>query len=81
MSTATALKFQNEAKQLASKLLQERKKAILVLILRHLADSGYTDAYKKLEGEASLSLGQASSQVTLVCASLKLRQLLRRFCY
>ena len=64
MSTATATKFQNDAKQLASKRLQERKKAVIVLILRHLADSGYTDAYKQLENEASVSLDQVSNAVT-----------------
>ncbi|KAL3137848.1 Katanin p60 ATPase-containing subunit A-like 2 [Trebouxia sp. C0009 RCD-2024] len=61
MSTVIATKFQSDAKQLASKRLQERKKSILVLILRHLADSGYIDAYKKLESEAKLSLDQVSS--------------------
>ncbi len=58
MSTATALKFQNDAKQLAAKRLQERKKGLLVLILRHLADFGYRDAYKRLEIEAGVSLDQ-----------------------
>lgn len=61
MSTAIATKFQNDARQLATKRLQERKKSVLTLILRHLADSGYIDAYKKLETEASLSLDQVSS--------------------
>ena len=60
MSTATALRFQNDAKQLANKLLQARKKALLVLTLRHLADSGYTDAYKKLEAESGLSLEEVN---------------------
>ncbi len=58
MSTATALKFQNDAKQLAAKRLQERKKGLLVLVLRHLADFGYKDAYKRLEAEAGVSLDQ-----------------------
>ena len=61
MATGTASKFQNDAKQLACKRLQERRKALLVLVLRHLADSGYTDAYKKLEIEANLSLDQVSN--------------------
>lgn len=63
MSTATASKFQSDAKQLACKRLQERKKGVLVLILRHLADSGYVDAYKKLESEANLSLDQVGYHV------------------
>lgn len=66
MSTATALKFQNDAKQLACKRLQERKKGVMVLILRHLADSGYTDAYKKLETEAKISLDQVSDCVIAI---------------
>ena len=60
MSTVIASKFQNGAKEQASKRLQERKKSVLVLILRHLADAGYIDAYKKLETEANLSLDQVS---------------------
>lgn len=64
MTTATASKFQNDAKQLACKRLQERRKALLILILRHLADSGYIDAYKKLETEANLSLDQVSNCVS-----------------
>ena len=63
MSTATAMKFQNDAKQLATKLLQERKKAVLVLTLRHLVDLNYFEAYKKLEAEAGLSLDQVSNQL------------------
>ncbi len=69
MSTATALKFQNDAKQLAAKRLQERKKGLLVLILRHLADFGYKDAYKRLETEAGVSLDQVmyASLAQLFC--------------
>lgn len=63
MTTATASKFLNDAKQLACKRLQERRKAVLTLILRHLADSGYVDTYKKLETEANLSLDQVSNHV------------------
>ncbi len=73
MSTATALKFQNDAKQLAAKQLQERKKGLLNLILRHLADFGYREAYKRLETEAGLSLDQVIhanlSQLLIIQAS------------
>ena len=58
MSSATALKFREDAKQLASKRLQDRKRNVLVLIMRHLADAGYLQACQKLQSEANLSLDQ-----------------------
>lgn len=58
MSSATALKFRDDAKQLAAKRLRDRKRSLLVLILRHLADSGYVQACKQLESEANLTLDQ-----------------------
>lgn len=61
------MKFQNDAKQLATKLMQERKKAVMVLIMRHLVDCNYVEAYKKLETEAGLSLDQVSNQLPCVC--------------
>ena len=76
MSTATALKFQNDAKQLAARRLQERKKSLMVLILRHLADSGYVDSYKKLEAEAGVSLEQVDgANVQSMAHSTTLRSL------
>ena len=74
MSTATALKFQNDAKQMAVKRLQERKKSLLVLILRHLADSDYIETYRKLETEAGLNLSQVT-RLTRCMTSRALRQL------
>ena len=62
MTTASATKFQNAANQMAARRVHERKKGLVVLILRHLADSGYVETYKKLESEAGLSL----DQVTLI---------------
>lgn len=58
MSSATALKFREDAKQLASKRLQDRKRNVLVLIMRHLADAGYVQACQKLQSEANLHLDQ-----------------------
>ncbi|DBA79175.1 hypothetical protein WJX77_012098 [Trebouxia sp. C0004] len=70
MSTATALVFQNDAKQLVAKRLQERKKGLLVLILRHLADFGYKEAYKRLEAEAGVSLDQVDAAQNLSLLSI-----------
>lgn len=66
MSSATALKFREDAKQLALKRLQDRKRSLLVLILRHLADSGYIQACKKLESEANLTLDQVQRPVCIM---------------
>lgn len=71
MSSVTAFKFREDAKQLAAKRMQERKRSLLVLILRHLADSGYTQACNKLETEAHLTLEQVrqtlSGVITTSC--------------
>jgi hypothetical protein len=38
------------------KRAQERRRALMVLVLRHLADCGYSDAYAALSAETGLSL-------------------------
>lgn len=58
MSSATMLRFREDARQLVAKRLQDRKRSLLVLILRHLADSGYVQTCQKLESEANLKLDQ-----------------------
>ena len=65
MSSATVLKFREDARQLAAKRLQERKRSLLVLILRHLADSGYVQSSQKLESEANLKLDQVQLRVKM----------------
>ena len=36
----------------------DRRRNVLVLILRHLVDYGYVDAYEKLSTECNLSLNK-----------------------
>ncbi|GIL78028.1 hypothetical protein Vretimale_7368 [Volvox reticuliferus] len=56
MSELAALKALSKAKESEEKRLQERRRNVLVLILRHLADHGYTDTYEKLCSESNLNL-------------------------
>ncbi|GLC47507.1 Katanin p60 ATPase-containing subunit A-like 2 [Pleodorina starrii] len=56
MSELAALKAISKAKESEEKRLQERRRNVLVLILRHLADHGYADTYEKLCTESNLSL-------------------------
>ncbi len=58
MSELAALKALSKAKESEEKRLQERRRNVLVLILRHLADHGYSDAYEKLCTETNLSLNK-----------------------
>jgi katanin p60 ATPase-containing subunit A1 len=57
-TTLASMKAQSEAKTNEEKRREERRKAVLVLCLRHLLDNGYTDAAEKLQTEASLNLAQ-----------------------
>ncbi|GFR44569.1 hypothetical protein Agub_g5842, partial [Astrephomene gubernaculifera] len=56
MSELAALKSLSKARESEEKRLQERRRNVLVLILRHLADHGYVDTYEKLCTETNLSL-------------------------
>lgn len=72
MSDLSALKALSKAREGEEKRLAERRRAILVLMLRHLADHGYSETYERLCGESNLSLGKvrakANSQL-LGCVS------------
>lgn len=56
MSELAALKALSKAKESEEKRIQERRRNLIVLILRHLADHGYTDTYERLCTESNLSL-------------------------
>lgn len=52
------LRATSKAAQLHSKVLQERRRNAVVLVLRFLADSNYSAAYSALSQECRLSLEQ-----------------------
>lgn len=56
MSDLTALKHLSKARETEEKKLAERRRNVLVLILRHLVDYGYVDAYERLSTECNVSL-------------------------
>lgn len=61
MSDLQALKAVSRAREDNEKRQTERRRAALVLILRHLADNGYRDAYERLCSESNLSLSKVRS--------------------
>ena len=61
MSDLTALKHLSKARETEEKKLAERRRNVLVLILRHLVDYGYVEAYERLSTECNVSLAKASA--------------------
>ncbi len=60
MAELTALKGLAKAREMEDKRLAERRRNVLVLILRHLADFGYIDSYERLTSESNVSLNKVS---------------------
>jgi katanin p60 ATPase-containing subunit A1 len=58
MSELAALKVASKARESEEKRLAERRRNVLVLIMRHLADFGYLDTYEKLSCECNMSLSK-----------------------
>ena len=56
MASYQSLRMASQAKDNEEKKVQERKKALLVLICRHLCDYGYTEAATQLQTEGGVSL-------------------------
>jgi katanin p60 ATPase-containing subunit A1 len=56
MSDLQALKYVSKAREAEEKRVTERRRNVLVLILRHLVDFGYVESYEKLSSESNLSL-------------------------
>eukprot|EP00297_Palpitomonas_bilix_P007418 CAMPEP_0113872058 /NCGR_PEP_ID=MMETSP0780_2-20120614/2990_1 /TAXON_ID=652834 /ORGANISM="Palpitomonas bilix" /LENGTH=485 /DNA_ID=CAMNT_0000857523 /DNA_START=77 /DNA_END=1534 /DNA_ORIENTATION=+ /assembly_acc=CAM_ASM_000599 len=50
------MKAENEARQREEKKVQDRKRNLLVLVSRYLADSGYFESSDKVQSEAGVSL-------------------------
>ncbi|GAX76581.1 hypothetical protein CEUSTIGMA_g4027.t1 [Chlamydomonas eustigma] len=61
MSDLQALKYVARAREAEEKRLSERRRHVLVLILRHLVDFGYIESYEKLSSESNLSLQKADA--------------------
>ena len=58
MSTFHSVKTASQAKEQEDKKLQERRKALVVLILRHLCDFGYIETAERLQAESQVNLDQ-----------------------
>mmetsp|Transcript_16770 Transcript_16770/g.38249 ORF Transcript_16770/g.38249 Transcript_16770/m.38249 type:complete len:509 (-) Transcript_16770:5-1531(-) len=56
MSTFQSVRMASQAKEQEDKKLQERRKALVVLILRHLCDFGYIETAERLQAESQVSL-------------------------
>ena len=57
-TSLSAIRASSAARLAAEKAQAERKRAALVLCLRHLSDHGYVDAVAALEREANVSLAK-----------------------
>lgn len=68
MSELQALKALSKAKESEEKRLAERRRNLLVLILRHLVDHGYVDSYDRLSTETNLSLNKVCLLSFFTCA-------------
>eukprot|EP00201_Polytomella_parva_P020671 CAMPEP_0175047344 /NCGR_PEP_ID=MMETSP0052_2-20121109/5538_1 /TAXON_ID=51329 ORGANISM="Polytomella parva, Strain SAG 63-3" /NCGR_SAMPLE_ID=MMETSP0052_2 /ASSEMBLY_ACC=CAM_ASM_000194 /LENGTH=529 /DNA_ID=CAMNT_0016311199 /DNA_START=158 /DNA_END=1743 /DNA_ORIENTATION=- len=58
MAELQTLKSLSKAKDQEEKRHQERRRNAMVLILRHLADNGYSDSYERLCTETNLTLNK-----------------------
>lgn len=56
MATLSAIKAQSKARDIEERRALERKRNVMVLVMRHLADHGYVESYERLCSEANLSL-------------------------
>jgi katanin p60 ATPase-containing subunit A1 len=56
-----AARSQSKAREAEERRAQERRRSTLVLVLRHLCDSGYIESYERLAREANLDLSKARS--------------------
>lgn len=55
-SSLASIKAQSKAKEVSDRRGLERRRDLLILIMRFLCESGYTEAYQKLCAECGLSL-------------------------
>lgn len=60
MASLAALTTLNKARELEERKAVERKKSILVLILKFLSDSGYIDSHEQLSKEANIKKASLS---------------------
>jgi len=54
------LRAVSQARIAEEKRMVERRRNALVLIMRHLVDSGYVESYERLSAECNLSLQKVS---------------------
>ena len=70
MSDITAIKHLSRSRETEEKKLAERRRAVLVLILRHLIDYGYVDAYERLSTECNVSLSKVMRDIMISCVGI-----------
>ncbi|GMH38739.1 hypothetical protein BSKO_06623 [Bryopsis sp. KO-2023] len=58
MSSLSLIRTQGKSREAAERRSLERKRDILVVVLRYLCDCGYTESYQRLCSEANLSLAK-----------------------
>lgn len=61
MADAALLLAASKAREATERKEQERRRSTLVLILRHLCDFGYIEAYERLCAESNLSLSKVGA--------------------
>jgi len=70
MATLSAVKAQSRAREYEERKHAERRRNVLVLMLRHLADAGYVDSFERLCAEANLSLDRVDAADNVDLASI-----------
>ena len=58
MTSLSAIKAQNKALQATERRNAQRKRDLVILILRHLCEQGYLDTYERLCRETNLNLNK-----------------------
>jgi katanin p60 ATPase-containing subunit A1 len=53
---AVLIKAAAKGREAQARQEQERRRALIVLVLRHLMDQGYLDAHERLSAESNVSL-------------------------
>jgi katanin p60 ATPase-containing subunit A1 len=70
MEDLAALKAVSRLREHEERRVQERRRNIVVLILRHLCDNGYTESYERLCTESGVSLLKVLLACLLACYEL-----------
>jgi katanin p60 ATPase-containing subunit A1 len=64
---ALLIKAAAKGREAQARQEQERRKALLVLVLRHLLDHGYIEAHERLAAESNVSLTKVGYKQGIRC--------------